>query len=473
MAASPTTPPHLLLSLAKTGDAQITALLAANPNTPRKTLHKLWLSHPLCALENPILLYWSLREGKPTNSLLPVEVKMALYLELRESGDAQTLEYHLPANERRRWLGRPLQETPNDPNAPDTSRRGPRRRANHDACFPYGLPFKEGVNGGFKSLYKALATDPSGDVRSDLAEQIDSIPFAHSERAEIQSILALDASASVRRHIAATRHLGSNLHIRLSRDPVFEVRSALASNPYILANGNLEGWKQLMAGGHAEQIALNPACPEALKLELIAEGSPDEKLRAWASFRFHETANWPAVNLAIKQVLADQNRLSELVEIARNQTLGGTLKGSLLHHPEARVTRALATQIHLTEQQRLSLLFHPDHKTALRAAKHAPPADFLDCAAVHPSPWVRALLARKTGEKTWSLRAKLVRDPDPRVRIALCRGLPETAPYHALGAGIIEIVKKTYPTDPSPRVRLAAKKSPHCAWKRSPNRWLP
>jgi hypothetical protein len=197
-----------------------------------------------------------------------------------------------------------------------------------------------------------------------------------------------------------------------------------------------------------------------LKLELIAFGSVEQKIHVWRGFRFHETINWQAVTRALEAVLSDETRLPELVAIARNPTLGGTLKSKLLNHPDVRVTRALATQVHLTEQQRLSLLFHADHKTALRAAKHAPPADYLDMAAGHPSPLVRALLAKKPGEKTWSLRKKLIHDPDPRVRIALCRGLPEKRSYNSAEDKVIEIVKKTYPADPSPQVRLAAKKHP-------------
>jgi hypothetical protein len=215
-----------------------------------------------------------------------------------------------------------------------------------------------------------------------------------------------------------------------------------------------------MAAGHAGQIAHNPVSPESLKLEIIKHGSPEQKLHAWKGFRFHETTNWPAVNLAIESVLADHALLPELVAIARNQTLGFTMKGRLLKHPEVRVTRALATQVHLTEQQRLSLLLHPDLKTALRAAKHAPPADFLDMAAGHPSPMVRALLAKKTGGKTWSLRAKLVHDPDPRVRLALCRGLPDKRSYHSAEDAVVKIIKSTYHADPSPQVRKFARKHP-------------
>ncbi len=457
LAASPNTPPKVLITLSNTGDPEITALIAANPNTPKKKLHKLWLLHPHCILENPILFYWSLREGTPVHGVLPLYVKMALYLELRKSEDTQALEDLLPESERFRWLGSPLHETSGASAAANhASQKSPKR----SATLPGGMQNNGVLNTGFAGVYRSLATDTSAAVRTKLAEQIDSIPFTPAERREIQMILAKDATPSVRAALARSRQIHCVLHLQLSGDPAFEVRCALASNPAILGHGYVKGWNRLMAAGHAEQIAHNPACPESLRLEIIARGSPEQKKHLWEGFRFHEKTDWQAVNLAIEDVLADQARLSELVAIAGNQFLGGTLKGRLLHHPDVRVTRALATQVHLTEQQRLFLLFHADHKTALRAAKHAPPADFLDVAAGHPSPWVRALLAKKPGEKTWSLRGKLVHDPDPRVRIALCRGLPEKRSYNSAGDKVIEIVKRTYPQDPSPKVRIVARKHP-------------
>ena len=83
---------------------------------------------------------------------------------------------------------------------------------------------------------------------------------------------------------------------------------------------------------------------------------------------------------------------------------------------------------------------------------------------------MRALLAKKQGDKTWSLRSKLVEDPDPRVRGALCRGLlgdtPEYFQSYALHAPIIQ----QYLNDPSPKVREHAASHPKFGRKRSRRR---
>jgi hypothetical protein len=162
----------------------------------------------------------------------------------------------------------------------------------------------------------------------------------------------------------------------------------------------------------------------------------------------------------VERILLDPERVSELVQIARNHTIGGTLKSRLIAHHDVRVTRAVAAQKHLTEEQRLRLLFHADPKTALRAAKHAPSAAFLDTAATHLNPLVRALLVKKRGENTWTLRSKLVDDPDPRVRAALCKGLLNGAPEYSQARALHAAVIERSLTDPCQKVREVAARHP-------------
>ena len=155
-----------------------------------------------------------------------------------------------------------------------------------------------------------------------------------------------------------------------------------------------------------------------------------------------------------------------MVQIAKNQTIGGTLKSRLIAHCDARVTRAVATQKHLTEEQRIRLLFNADPGTALRAARHAPAADFLDSAATHSNPLVRALLAKKPGEKTWPLRTRLINDPDPRVRAALCEGLLDGAPEYSQTRALHSSVIQQYMNDPCQKVREIAARHPQFGLKR-------
>ena len=461
-ATSPGTPPVQLLALSKLGNDSLNSLIAANPNTPEKTLHTLWRAHPLQALENPILLYWSLREGKPLRLLLPMDVKIALYLALRRNGLVDTLDEHLPESERCEWLGGgPSSREPNAPSASSDNhpRRGQLRK---------GL--RKPVKVRVAKVHQILVTDPSDEVRTCLAENIDDIPLGPSERTHLQRLLAKDHSPRVRRGLASSTQIHGELHTQLSEDPDFEVRRTLASNPSRLAGARLEGWHNLIASGHAAEVAANPACPEVVKIALVCHGSPRERHLAWAGIRFHELTDWKAISEALDSVFAAPERVTELIHLAKNQTIGGTLKSRLIAHDDLRVTRAVATQQHLTEQQRIRLLFHADLKTALRAAKHAQAADYLDIGAEHSNPLVRALLAKKEGDKTWSLRSKLVEDPDPRVRAALCRGLRGGAPEYSRSAEMHASVIQQYLNDPCPEVREIAARHPQFGRRRARRR---
>ncbi len=457
-ATSPCTPPIQLLALSKLGDETLNNLIAANPNTPEKTLHTLWRAHPLQALENPILLYWSLREGKPLRRLLAMDVKIALYLALRRKGMVDALEEHLPESERCEWLGSgsacmelgALQKNHGS---------NPRRAAQRQGV-------KKPIKVSVAKVHRTLATDPSDLVRTCLAGNIDSIPLAPHERTHLQRLLAQDPCSRVRRGLASSTQIHGEMHTQLSKDPDFEVRRTLASNPSRQSGARLEGWHNLIASGHAAEVAANPACPEPVKINLVCHGTPRERHLAWAGIRFHELTEWKAVQAAVESVFAGPDRVTELVRLARNQTIGGTLKSRLIAHDDVRVTRAVATQRHLTEQQRMRLLFHSDPKTALRAAKHAPAAGDLDLAAGHPNPLVRALLVKKEGEKTWSLRSKLLNDPDPMVRAALCRGLLGGVPEYSCQSASHEAVIKQYLNDPCPKVREMAARHPQFGRRR-------
>jgi hypothetical protein len=157
----------------------------------------------------------------------------------------------------------------------------------------------------------------------------------------------------VRRGIASSAHIHGDLHTQLSTDPEFEVRLTLARNPSRQSGARLEGWHNLIAAGHAAEVAANPACPESVKVELVCHGTQRERHLAWAGIRFHELDDWKGILDAVEGVLTDPERVTELVQIARNQTIGGTLKGRLIAHEDLRVTRAVATQGHLTEEQRI------------------------------------------------------------------------------------------------------------------------
>jgi hypothetical protein len=451
-AASPDTSPTQLEQLTKLNDEAINTLIAANPNTPERTLHRLWCKHPLRALENPIVWFWSLREGKPLRELLSMDVKIALYIALRKSGSLETLEEHLPARERCGWL------SPNH-------YHGFFESAAETVADSLKIErLREGTKASLKrslaSAQSFLATDPSDAVRACLADAIDKLPLETRSRNFLQSGLARDPSTKVRRAVASSQRIHGELHTQLSTDPEIEVRRALARNPSRHSGASVESWNSLIAAGHAAEVAANPACPESVKINLVCFGSAQARSSAWLGIRFHELTNRRPISELIDRIFEDPERVLELVQLGKNQTIGGTLKSRLIAHPDVRVTRSVATQRHLTEEQRMRLLFHSDSKTALRAAKHAPAADYLDAVAGHSNPLVRALLAAKEGETLWSLRTKLLEDPDPRVRAALCWGLRAGVEDYATSRPLHAAVIRRFLVDPCPRVREAAARHP-------------
>lgn len=451
-ASDPDTLPAQLVALAGLADPEINVRIAANPNAPQKTLHALWRVHPLSALENPVLLYWSLRDGSPFRELLPFGVKLSLYVTLRKTGATGKLEEHLPEEERLGWLGQPDAWMACN-SAGQGAATGRRKRHNADAGPEAdGPPVSEAL--GF------LAKDPSAKVRQKMARAIRFLPIGRECAMRLQEQLARDTCAEVRAGVAASRLMSPELHRLLSSDPEREVQRCLAKNPAVPGIVSDEGWHRLIDAGLAAEVASNRSCPESVKLHLANCGSPEERMLAWTKLKFHQLTRWDAVHAAIETAISDPARIDEVVRIARNPSISGTIRNRLMAHGEVRVTRALATQPHLTEQQLFRLLDHPDQGTALRAAKHAPAADYLLAAAGHPNPMVRALLAKKKGRHPWSLRNRLVDDPDPRVRLALCRSLiesgEETLASDSMGMALIQKLRK----DPSARVRKLARTDP-------------
>lgn len=462
-AISASTPPPQLAALSKLGDTVLNSLIAANPNTPEKVLQSLWRTYPLQVLENPILLYWSLRKGTPLRHLLSMEVKLALYMALRKNGRLETLEEYLPVSERCDWLGA------------GPSSAGAAAGFASQNTSPYSVwPQSRGehsIDARVNEICGLLATDPAEAVRVSLVDKIDSIRLSPQKYVDLQRLLAKDPSSQVRSGLASSKQLPQELYLKLSTDREPEVRRTLVCNASRQSGVCLESWLNLVAFGHVAEVAANPACPEEVKVKLVCHGSLLARQLAWRGLRFHELVGQKEILEAVENILADPERVTELVQIAKNQTIGGTLKSRLITHHDFRVTRALASQKHFTEQQRVRLFFHADARTALRSAKNSPAADYLDVAAAHPNPIVRALLVKKSGDQIWSLRLKLVDDPDPRVRRALCRGLLGGASDYSQSRALHKAVIQQYLKDPCAMVREVAARHPQFGRKqrRSPS----
>ncbi len=202
--AAPDTPPERLVTLSRLSNPELNARIAANPNAPKKTLYALWRIHPLFALENLILLDWSLRDGSPCHELLPCGVKLPLCVALRKTGATKKIEEHLPLEERRNLCGQPDTWIECD-SASQVTATGRRKRPNAAAGInAIGLAASEAP--------RLLAEDPSAKVRQKMAKAIEDMPIGREQAMRLQERLAQDTCVEVRAGLAASRLISPELH---------------------------------------------------------------------------------------------------------------------------------------------------------------------------------------------------------------------------------------------------------------------
>jgi hypothetical protein len=283
-ASNPRTSPAQLAVLSTFDDARINAVIATNPNATRELLEEVWLSHPLGILRNPIVLYWSLSSGCEILMTLPPPVIIALYLALRKSTDGSCLESYLPTEERSGWLkNRPfktwLTVCLNSDRISLSRIQNRYRTSDHRIHASLAAAF-----------VLAIATDASPIVRRQVIEARHSWPIDISQRTDLERTLSQDSDEGVRYLLASSKQLTPAAHLILAGDPMPSIRIALSKNPYVSQAVSLEGWRLLVKSGQADEALSNPACPEALKLELILLGHPWKRPEAWADLSFHKLA---------------------------------------------------------------------------------------------------------------------------------------------------------------------------------------
>jgi hypothetical protein len=140
-ASNPATSPSKLRRLASIGNPALKECLAINPNTPFAVLKRLFLKFPRAILKNPIFHYRQITEGKSLREMLSPCLKLALYIELRRSGQDDEVESILPVSDRVQWL-----------------RSGP-------DVAPLDAP-------QLAALWECLAGDPAEKVRLELVQRV-------------------------------------------------------------------------------------------------------------------------------------------------------------------------------------------------------------------------------------------------------------------------------------------------------------
>jgi hypothetical protein len=418
-ASDPTTPPEILVSLAAAHGDTVGERIAANPNTLTLLLHQLWQVHPLAALENPILAYRALSTGKPFHELLPESVKLALYDALRKESRSEDLENYLPEHDRRNWL----------------------RYSRDEGSLAELSPALA------DSVFRHLASDPSPDVRRTLLDRVrlkhlhfftsdpdESIRLALAEKLPrgysyesnhvarwdaVTETLSRDPDERVRASVASSSCLTANTHMTLASDPSSLVRNSLAesgSGPDLPQ----AGWRKLISGGDVlcRLVAQNTNCPASVRLDLSSHSNSEVRTMAWGNLHFADCQLKDKLAGKLDIVFSDSALEPERLTIAGNQTITPAVIPRLLQC-EASVTRVLAKNPNLQEEDRAALLQSDDPETAAIAVRHSFSAKLLNQGFSHSNPKVRAALAGMTGQHATTLRLELAVDPSAEVREAV------------------------------------------------------
>lgn len=416
-AADPTTEPALLALLFRDGPPSLGWLLATNPNTPGVVLHELWKIHPLAVLENPLLAYQSLSTGRQFCYLLPLDVKLALYAALRNSGRTEELESHLPPKERCNW--------------------GHQCGAYRATCDPVILA----------AMAHLLVTDSSPAVREAMANHLDvsfllplagdpvlSIRETVAQRAgrvekggeALMDIMVHDPEEAVRRELAESSFLTPATHERLAADPSAAVRKTLARQRQNRPDIGESGWRRLATagGGLCLLVAENTTCHESVMLDLTCHPGATVRLAAWKNFPFGRSQLADRLEQQLDEVFNDPDSEEERLAIARNSTLNPAVFERLLQCSE-KVTRELASNRFLSFDKLGTLLSHRDDETAAIAMAriHGDNTYQINAGFNHRSARVRAVVAAIPGRRAAQLRPKLAADPSFPVRLSVCNYL--------------------------------------------------
>jgi len=440
-AADPETPPAILSMIAaEYEDESLCEALALNPNTPLPDLFDLWIRKPLAALENPLLTFITLQNGKVLHQIVPGRVQHALYVALRSAGRESELNEHLPVKARLKWF----------------NTREPGTESYHRCPEP--VPLQAPPNGAdyarrkredafAQLLFGYLANDPSQDVRKDMVSKVPThalggyrsepradIRLLHAQRVsenhggrsfieqqvleQLRDTLSKDPEESVRACIAEGSALENPIFQRLARDPSLRVREELAGRK--VRNDTrlcVEAWHTLAETNLeiARLVALNHACPFSLRLKLTDH--PDLKVRknAWSLIVFRNKKKQPLLLQRIEQLLKHPHKHPELRTIAANKTIPPALAARFAQEKDT-LPRIVAANPQLLENERRRLLSASDHKAARTALEHATGNEILWEALRHPSPAVRAALVRKKGRHASRIRFLLTQDKSIDVR---------------------------------------------------------
>jgi hypothetical protein len=419
-ASDPTTPPDVLSVLAAVPNVRWQ--VAVNPNTPEPVLHKLWSwYHPLAALENPILAYRTLSTGKCFHEMVPAGVKLSVYDALRQEGRQAEVESLLPEFERCQWFGYSWNYSgPKD--VPQNVLASAQRHLATDPSLEVRGQMLVRLPGDCLEIF---AGDPDKNIRIALARRLPTFVYDweiedSSRWSGVVEKLSADPDEDVRQIVAGSKALTPDAHERLAQDPCILVQEALAASGQ--GKALLEqGWRVLMEGGDrlCLLIAKNSKCHESVRLDLTAHTDLAIRVEAWSHLHFEKVLLIDKLLQRLEAMLSDPQQANERAAVAANRTITTPIIQRLLGC-EDQVTRMLAANKRLTDDDRGVLLRHADVETAVNAMKEAQSPALVDLGSRHPFAAVRVVVAGMVGSRAAELRPQLATDASLEVREEVC-----------------------------------------------------
>jgi hypothetical protein len=428
LASDPTTPAETLAQLAEKSDSVVDYQIAINPNTPEPLLRQLWISHPLAALENPILAYRALTTSERFHELLPGEVKLAIYDALRSVNRHEELEAHLPEVEREEWLSYRYTEFVRYGTSGHQALDQLPPALMKSVCYHLSSDNSQRVRMAMLGRLPScelhhFAKDPDSEIRIKLAQKTRyhrSSIDAYDGRFDTSiNILYKDFEEKVRVALAASNVLTASAHEALANDPSFAVRESLAANGGG-RNLNEVGWRILIENDArlARLVASNSDCPKAVRIDLTCHPDAEVRAKAWTAFNFKTSLLTDPLAQKLDILFSDPLLEADRLVLAENRTITASVISRLMAC-SATVTRVLAVNKNLTAEDRAALLQNEDPQTAANAVEHTDSPTVMRLGAKHECSQVRAAVAVKVGPCATKLRLSLATDPCLIVRKAV------------------------------------------------------
>lgn len=439
-ASDPSASAAALKELSRHADPLVVYQVAANPNTPEAILHSLWITHPLAAIENPLIAYKAFTSGESPHDLLAPAIIMMIYSALRQANRLDEIEQWAPEYEREnRWFSYYSDRKETCETISDASFQ---RLLSHLATDPSSRVREAMVSRLDKSFLPIFAKDAECRIRLAVAKKLPNhsyYPDHESHLVPIAKQLAADPDEEVRLLVAACKCLTPSAHQRLAHDPSLAVRENLAAHG---SGQDLEesGWRQLVSEGPkmCKLVASNTACPESIRIELTGHPLPDVSTLAWEHLQINQCTLPEKLAEKIEVLFADPARSPDRAVVAANLSITEPIIVRLMDC-EPETTRILASSTALGDHHRSYLMSKDDEATACVAMQHSTSNELLRQGLAHPSPKVRIVLAGLPLPYLQDLRYKLAVDPAPAVREAVFLYITTHVQHHT-GRKISEIL---------------------------------